>query len=158
MGQAQVYVLLLGRHRWLQPPLLLPQRFLPPIRETKNNNSLCNKPFQMPPGFQQHYNCFRRCVVCVRTEQILLNDSFGVLFLAVFMLNKTKQFIYSFIYCQGTRDLSRVYSYPSPYACWDRMDGCISCQGQTTIINVTVNVAALAKRLILNGFPLPLQL
>lgn len=33
VGHAHVYVLLLGRQRWLQPPLLPPQRFLPPAGE-----------------------------------------------------------------------------------------------------------------------------
>lgn len=39
VGHAHVYVLLLGRQRWLQPPLLLPQRFLPPVGESNNGSS-----------------------------------------------------------------------------------------------------------------------
>lgn len=45
VGQAQVNVLLLGRHRWLQPPLLVPQRFLPPTGDTENRSSVCDDLF-----------------------------------------------------------------------------------------------------------------
>lgn len=58
VGQAQVNVLLLGRHRWLQPPLLVPQRFLPPTGDTENCSSVCDdlclKHFEVLHFFYYH--------------------------------------------------------------------------------------------------------
>lgn len=48
VGQAQVCVLLLGRHRWLQPPLLAPQRFLPPAGETRDARGSVHEAFCGP--------------------------------------------------------------------------------------------------------------